>query len=176
VGAEAARRALRVDGSLPGPVRGAHVVELDRPANIAAGTVPWGVAGPLAALDPTTSTTRVAEGDDTAVAHALVTAVDRPVVVVVRDPQRRPGQAAALQTLLGARPDAVVVDMGWPTDPTDPTGTADPADRPGPAAARITTYGASRASGEAVAGLLAGVPTTPGNTSTTTTEGRTSRG
>jgi hypothetical protein len=44
--------------------------------------------------------------------------------------------------LLAARPDAIVVDMGWPD--VDPL----------PAAARITTFGASRASGEAAAAIL----------------------
>ncbi len=66
-------------------------------------------------------------------------------MVVVRDPQRRPAQAALLEALLAARPDAVVVDMGWPAA----TGTV--AAR---GVARITTYGASRASGEVVAALL----------------------
>ncbi len=45
VGADAADRAVRVDGTLPAPARGAHVVELDRPANIAAGAVPWASRG-----------------------------------------------------------------------------------------------------------------------------------
>ncbi len=125
---------------------GAHVVELDRPANIAAGAVPWGVATPLRALDPTTTSTRVPEGDEHAVASALVAAAGRPLVVVVRDAHRRPAQATALATLAAARPDAVVVDMGWP---------GDPADRP-PVAAWITTHGASRACGDAVARVLAG--------------------
>ena len=146
VGAEAARRALRIDGELPSPLTGAHVVELDRPANIAAGTVPWGVAGALAAVDPTTTAERMPEwADRDAVAAALSAATVRPLVVVVRDPQRRPAQAALLQSLLAVRPDAVVVDMGWPS--------ADPP----PAACRITTFGASRASGEAVAAVLTGV-------------------
>jgi beta-N-acetylhexosaminidase len=81
------------------------------------------------------------------VAAALTAAAGRPLVVVVRDPQRRPAQAALLEALLVARPDAVVVDMGWPAA----TGTA-----PARGVARITTYGASRASGEAVAALLTG--------------------
>jgi len=149
VGGAAAERALRVDGAVPSPLVGAHVVELERPANIAAGAVPWGVGAPLRALDPTASSARVADGDDRALASALVAAAGRPVVVVVRDAHRRPAQAAALATLTGARPDAVVVDMGWPAAPAGPATTA----------ARITTYGASRASGEAVARLLAGAPT-----------------
>ncbi|HKX72177.1 MAG TPA: glycoside hydrolase family 3 N-terminal domain-containing protein, partial [Acidimicrobiales bacterium] len=45
VGADAASRALRIDGEVPAPasLTGAHVVELERPANIAAGLVPWGI-------------------------------------------------------------------------------------------------------------------------------------
>lgn len=76
----------------------------------------------------------------------VLAAADRPLVVVVRDPGRRAAQAAALRTLVAARPDAVVVDLGWPTGPGA---------RPS-AATRITTHGASRASGEAAARLLAG--------------------
>jgi beta-N-acetylhexosaminidase len=165
IGADAARRALRVDGVLPGSVAGAHVVELDRPANIAAGAVPWGLATPLAAVDAATTATRVAEGDDRAVASALVAAGGRPLVVVVRDAHRRPAQAASLATLTAARPDAVVVDMGWP---------ADAASRP-PAAAWISTFGASRASGEAVAALLTGRPATAA-APTPVSPGRTPRG
>jgi beta-N-acetylhexosaminidase len=150
VGAEAASRALRIDGEMPapGPLAGAHVIELDRPANIAAGVVPWGIGQALRRLDATASAERLAEDADAdAVAAALTAATGRPLVVVVRDPQRRPAQAALLEALLVARPDAVVVDMGWPAA----TGTA-----PARGVARITTYGASRASGEAVAALLTG--------------------
>jgi beta-N-acetylhexosaminidase len=143
VGAEAARRAVRVEGDPLPTLAGAHVVELGRPANIAAGAVPWGIAGALAAIDPGATGVRLPESADRhAVASALGAAAGRPLVVVVRDPQRRPAQAALLHSLLGARPDAVVVDMGWP-------GT-----HPLPAAARITTHGASRASGEAAAAVL----------------------
>jgi beta-N-acetylhexosaminidase len=165
-GAAAAGRAVRVDGPLPPRIAGAHVVELDRPANIAAGPVPWGVAAELAELDPTTTATRVAEGDDRAVDTALSAARHRPLVVVVRDPHRRPAQAAALGALLAARPDAVVVDMGWPSDP--PANA--PGDR-GTGAARITTYGASRASGRAVARLLLGMPVSVPAPSPTTAGG-----
>jgi beta-N-acetylhexosaminidase len=169
-GAVAAGRAVRVDGPLPPRIAGAHVVELDRPANIAAGPVPWGVAAHLAELDPTTTATRIAEGDDRAIDPALSAARHRPLVVVVRDPHRRPAQAAVLGALLAARPDAVVVDMGWPSDlPANAFG-----DR-GTVAARITTYGASRASGRAVARLLLGMPV-PVRAPSPTTAGRTARG
>jgi beta-N-acetylhexosaminidase len=146
IGGEAARRAVRVEGELPPALSGAHVVELDRPTNIAAGPVPWGLAAPLAAADPTTTAERLAEpADGHAVAGALAAAAHRPLVVVVRDAERRPAQAALLATLLAARPDALVVDMGWPA-----------AERPPGSAARIVTFGASRASGEAAAAILVG--------------------
>jgi beta-N-acetylhexosaminidase len=145
LGAEAARRALRVDGHIPASLARAHVVELDRPANIAAGSVPWGAAASILRRDPAATATRVAEGDDRAVASALLAAGGRPLVVVTRDAPRRPAQAAALRTLLAARPDAVLVDMGWPAGDALP-----------PAAARITTYGASPACGEAAATVLLG--------------------
>jgi beta-N-acetylhexosaminidase len=146
IGAEAARRALRIDGELPPALSGAHVMELDRPANIAAGPIPWGLAAPLAAVDPTTTAERLPEsaGGD-AVAGALAAAAQRPLVVVVRDAERRPAQAAVLDAVLAARPDAIVVDMGWPA-----------AERPPGSAARIVTFGASRASGEAAAAILVG--------------------
>jgi beta-N-acetylhexosaminidase len=145
LGAEAARRALRVDGEIPSATAGAHVVELDCPANIAAGSVPWGAAASVTRCDPAATTTRVAEGDDRAVASALLAAQGRSLIVVTRDAPRRPAQAAALHALLTARPDAVLIDMGWPG------GAALPA-----AAARITTFGASPACGDAAATVLLG--------------------
>jgi beta-N-acetylhexosaminidase len=146
IGAEAARRAVRLDGELPPARSGAHVVELDRPANIAAGPVPWGLAAPLAAADPTTTAERLPESaDGDAVAGALAAAAHRPLVIVVCDAERRPAQAALLDSLLAARPEAVVVDMGWPAD-MGPPGRA----------TRIVTFGASRASGEAAAAILVG--------------------
>jgi beta-N-acetylhexosaminidase len=144
LGAEAARRALRVDGVLPA-VAGAVVVELRRPDTIAAGPVPPGVAAALGRHDPTATPACVPEGDDRAVAAALLAAQWRPLVVVARDPARRPAQAAALRILLAARPDAVLVDTGWPGGDALP-----------PASARVTTFGASPACGEAAARLLLG--------------------
>jgi beta-N-acetylhexosaminidase len=146
IGGEAARRALRIEGELPPALSGAHVVELDRPANIAAGPVPWGLAAPLAAADPSTTAERLPESaDGDRVARALAAAAHRPLVVVVRDAERRRAQRALLDTLLATRPDAVVVDMGWPA-----------AERPPGSATRIVTFGASRASGEAAAAILVG--------------------
>jgi beta-N-acetylhexosaminidase len=73
---------------------------------------------------------------------ALAPAVGRPLVLVVRDAHRHPWMAGALRTLLAARPDAVVVEMGVP------------AIRSG--RVHLATYGASRANGLAAAEVLAG--------------------
>jgi beta-N-acetylhexosaminidase len=142
VGRAAARRALRVEGALTTPCRGAHVVELRPDPCIAAGDVPWGLGAALQALDPDVTVTDIRPGDG--IEHALLAGCgERPLVVVVRDRHRHAWQAAHLERLVAARPDTVVVDMGWPGAPL-------------PAAARtwITTHGASRTSAEAVAELL----------------------
>lgn len=137
LGDEAARRALRVEGLLPRSLAGAHVVEVRRPVNIAAGVVPSRLGAPLGALDPTVTTVDVAPGDPL---PALPEG--RPLVVVVRDVQVLPGGPELLDALVTARPDAVVVDLGWPSG--DP-----PAAR-----ARVSVYGASRVGIAAVAELL----------------------
>ena len=134
----AATRALRVEGELPATLPGAHVVELAAPANIAVGAVTWGVGVHLAALDPGVTVERVGLGRAPAPPPA-----DRPLVVVTRDAHRHADQRAALDHLLAARPDAIVVELGWP----DPSPAA-------AAAARVVTHGASAASGAAVARLL----------------------
>jgi beta-N-acetylhexosaminidase len=116
------------------------VVELRPLPGIAAGDVPWGLATALTTVDPATTVTRVGEADGTDA--ALAGAVSRPLVIVKRDRHRHPWQRDQLTHLLAARPDAIVVDMGWPSEP------------PLPAATWITTFGASRASAESVAALL----------------------
>ena len=139
-GAAVARAALRVEGAPVRGGRGMHVVELRPSPGIPAGDVPWGLQAPLASIDPTTTGTALHERDG--VDAALARAEGRPLVVVTRDRHRHHWQAAQLDQLLAARPDAVVVDMGWPS-----------AVPPG-AATWITTFGASRASAAAVAELL----------------------
>jgi len=146
VGCTAARRALRVEGAPTMACRGAHVVELRPEPNIAAGEVPWGLGPALHALDPDVTVTAVGPEDELDDA-VLAGAVGRPLVVVVRDRHRHRWQAAHLDRLVAARPDAIVVDMGWPGAP--PPGPPPPASR-----TWITTHGASRASAEAVAELL----------------------
>jgi len=152
IGAAAARRAVRVtvsperDGLLPltGP---AHVVEFAPPGNIAIGAeTPWGVGAPLAALLPGTTTVRLAASDlppDVEPPAALIAdAGDRPLVLVVRDLHRHDWMGAAVTRALTARPDAVVVELGVPARIVGDV--------------HLATYGATRASGWAAAGILAG--------------------
>ena len=63
--------------------------------------------------------------------------------VVVRDPHRHQWMDALVAQIVRERPDAVVIDTGWP-------GWSPPA-----RATHVVTYGASWASGEAVVELLA---------------------
>ncbi|MET7980948.1 glycoside hydrolase family 3 protein [Streptomyces mirabilis] len=144
VGLVAARRALTVTRA-PSyePVGAAPFVAAFTPvANIAVGDeTPWGVAAELARLLPGTETGSFAgEGAATAV---LAAAGSRRVVAVVRDEHRHPWMAAALDTLLGERPDTIVVEMGIPQAP--PRG-----------ALHIATHGAARVCGRAAAEVIAG--------------------
>jgi beta-N-acetylhexosaminidase len=141
VGRAAARRALRVAGAPATLDRGAVVVELRPDPGIAAGEVPWGLGPALQALDPDVTIAAVRAGDSIEGALSAGSG-ERPLVVVVRDRHRHPWQAAHLERLVAARPDAIVVDMGWPGAPLPAARTW------------ITTHGASRASAEAVAELL----------------------
>lgn len=87
----AARAAFVVEGDL-GDLRGARVVSIGTPANIAVGEGPWG-------LEPDVL---LAPGDPLP---------DGPLVVQVRDAHRYPEVTAALAGLLAP---SVVVEWGWP--------------------------------------------------------------
>ncbi|WLW52305.1 glycoside hydrolase family 3 protein [Streptomyces sp. YU58] len=148
VGLRAARRALGVtDGSTGAgtftPLTEApYVAALTPVANIAVGDeTPWGVAAELARLLPGTETGSYA-GDDAGTA-ALAAAGPRRIVAVVRDEHRHPWMAAALDTLLAARPDTIIVEMGLPQ--STPRG-----------ALHIATHGAARVCGRAAAEVIAG--------------------
>ncbi|ATW50442.1 glycoside hydrolase family 3 protein [Streptomyces peucetius] len=149
IGLVAARRAVRVTpGELPyEPVTEAPYVAAFTPvANIAVGDeTPWGVAAELTALLPGTRTDTYTEGDDTPelVAHVLGAAADRRIVAVVRDVHRHPWMANALEALLAARPDTVVVEMGL--NRAAPRG-----------ALHIATHGAARVCGRAAAEVVTG--------------------
>jgi beta-N-acetylhexosaminidase len=138
VGIVAARRALRLDGT-PGPMADPVLVEVVPPSNIAVGTVPWGLstwAGPASVYRVSTSDARPA-----AVHDVLAAASGRPLLVVVRDAHRYPVAQDVVLSLLAARPDAVIVEMGLPVW------------RP-PALAYLATFGATRASSRAAAEIL----------------------
>ncbi|MFG1669548.1 glycoside hydrolase family 3 protein [Streptomyces sp. Y7] len=144
IGLVAARRALRPTASAPfTPLTEAPFVAALTPvANIAVGDeTPWGVAAELARLIPGTETgSYTGEGAGRAV---LAAAEGRRVVAVVRDEHRHPWMATALDDLLAARPDTIVVEMGVPQ------ATAR-------GALHIATYGAARVCGRAAAEVIAG--------------------
>ncbi|MFD8938259.1 glycoside hydrolase family 3 protein [Streptomyces sp. NPDC059578] len=143
IGLVAARRALQVtrgDG-YSGPVTGTPFVATFTPeANIAVGDeTPWGVAAELRALLPGT------EGEgftgDASGEAALKAAGDRRIVAVVRDAHRHPWMRDAVATLVAARPDTVVVEMGVPQ--STPVGSL-----------YVATHGAARVCGTAAAEAL----------------------
>ncbi|GAA0308376.1 glycoside hydrolase family 3 protein [Streptomyces polychromogenes] len=141
IGLEAARRALVVSGT-PAPVAAPYVATLAPVANIAVGDeTPWGVAAELAALVPGTVSDVYPEG--ASAGDVLAAAGDRTVVAVVRDAHRHPWMAEALDALVAARPDTVVVEMGVPR--AEPRGSL-----------YIATHGASRVCGRAAAEVIAG--------------------
>jgi beta-N-acetylhexosaminidase len=138
VGMVAARRALRLEGT-PGPVIDPVLVEIVPPSNIAVGTVPWGLstwADPASVYRISTS-----DAQPTATDEVLAAASGRPLLVVVRDAHRYPVARDIVLRMLAARPDAVVVEMGLPV--WHP-----------PAHAYLVTFGATRASSRAAAGIL----------------------
>ncbi|WP_406258694.1 glycoside hydrolase family 3 protein [Streptomyces nigra] len=144
IGLVAARRALRLTGAGSfTPLTGApYVAALTPVVNIAVGDeTPWGVAAELAGLLPGTRTGSYT-GEDAARA-ALEAAGDRRIVAVVRDEHRHPWMATALDDLLTARPDTIVVEMGVPQ--ATPRG-----------ALHIATHGAARVCGRAAAEVIAG--------------------
>ncbi|MQY14631.1 Beta-hexosaminidase [Streptomyces sp. RB5] len=156
VGLAAARRAVRVTRGQVRPITGApHVVELSPVMNLAVdGSTPWGVAAPLRELIPGTTSVRLTQEqldgrDDALRVQGLGPAGGRPLVVVVRDAARHRWMTDAVATVLTVRPDATVVEMGFPSG--EPLG-----------AVHLITHGATRVSGiaaaEVLVGALAGAP------------------
>jgi beta-N-acetylhexosaminidase len=136
LGLAAARRAVRVEGSLV-ELTAPLVVQLVSGQSIAEGRVPWGLAPHL---DGTEQLEVVAaEASPEAIADR---AGSRPIVVVGRHTHRFPASRELIERLAAERPVAVV-EMGWPS-----------AWRPANARAFVTTHGASLANGRAAAEAL----------------------
>ncbi|MEU6209416.1 glycoside hydrolase family 3 protein, partial [Streptomyces sp. NPDC047023] len=132
---------LSSDLGSAGPLTRAYVATLTPVANIAVGDeTPWGLADELAALVPGTVSGRYPQG--ATAADVLAAAGDRTVVAVVRDAHRHPWMTEALDALVEARPDTVVVEMGLPR--AEPRG-----------ALHIATHGAARVCGRAAAEVIA---------------------
>ncbi|MGK5678897.1 glycoside hydrolase family 3 N-terminal domain-containing protein [Actinoplanes sp. URMC 104] len=132
----AARRAVRVEGSLDG-LTTPLVVQLVSGYSIAEGRVPWGL-GPH--LDGVEQVEVVA--DPAAAAELSARAGSRPIVVVGRHVHRT-AAARELIERLAATHAVGVVEMGWPSSW-----------RPAGARAFMTTQGASLANGRAAAEAL----------------------
>ncbi|MEV8567205.1 glycoside hydrolase family 3 protein [Streptomyces sp. NPDC051322] len=144
IGLTAARRALKITAGARLPQTTTPYVAAFTPVtNIAVGhETPWGIAVELTALLPGTETGTYDAGSS--VDEVLRAAAARRIVAVVRDVHRHPWMAAALDGLLAARPDTVVVEMGVPR--AAPRGSL-----------HIATHGAARVCGRAAAEVIAGV-------------------
>ncbi|MFJ8664009.1 glycoside hydrolase family 3 protein [Streptomyces sp. NPDC093795] len=144
IGLVAARRALKVTrGERPyTPMTSAPYVASFTPiANFAVGDeTPWGIAAELGRLLPGTET---GSYDEPSVDAVLSAAGERRIVAVVRDAHRHPWMTEALDGLVAARPDTVVVEMGL--NEAEPRG-----------ALHIATHGAARVCGRAAAEAVVG--------------------
>ncbi|MFI8002375.1 glycoside hydrolase family 3 protein [Streptomyces sp. NPDC086010] len=144
IGLIAARRAVRVTGAAEPLDAPPYVAALTPVANIAVGEeTPWGVAAELARLLPGTATDTYGGEHGSPAAEVLRAAGERRVVAVVRDAHRHAWMGEALDTLVAARPDTIVVEMGLPVGP--PRGVL-----------HIATHGAARVCGIAAAEAITG--------------------
>ncbi|MCY1140441.1 glycoside hydrolase family 3 protein [Actinoplanes sp. Pm04-4] len=136
LGLAAARRAVRVEGSLSGfgtPL----VVQLVSGYSIAEGRVPWGLSPHLDGIEQVEVVAADASATDLA-----ARAGNRPIVIVGRHTHRKPESRALVEQLASTH--AVgVVEMGWPSTW-----------RPSQVRAFVTTHGASLANGRAAAEAL----------------------
>jgi len=136
LGYAAARRAIRVEGSLVELID-PLVVQLESGYSIAEGRVPWGLKPHLNGTDLVQVV--ASEASPEALAER---AGSRPIVVVGRHAHRTEA-ARTLIERLAAGHTVAVVEMGWPSGW-----------RPVGARAFLTTYGASHANGRAAAEAL----------------------
>jgi beta-N-acetylhexosaminidase len=165
VGLAAARRAVSVYGELKplaGPV---HVVEFAPPVSVAIDPcTAWGLSAPLARLIPDTTSSVVGppatatetvglvsmqvvvEGAALDVAPLLAAAEGRALVLAVRDLHRHRWMTDAVEGLIAARPDAVVVETGLPHALAETFAAR--------GVAAVATYGAARVCALAAAETL----------------------
>jgi beta-N-acetylhexosaminidase len=136
VGAAAAHRALRIDGSVAIGDGSPYVIVLQTEPTIAAGAAGFGFADAIRAVWPDATVADVRQsGSDPGQTPGSV-------VVAMRDAGRHPWQREYVTRLLRERPDAIVVETGLPA--WLPEG-----------AATVTTYGAARVNLEAAVAALA---------------------
>lgn len=136
LGYAAARRAIRIEGTLAG-LTDPLVVQLESGHSIAEGRVPWGLRPHV---NGTELVTVVAA--DAAPGSIADRAGARPIVLVGRHTHRSAATRALIERLAASHAVAVV-EMGWPSGW-----------RPAGARAFVTTYGASHANGRAAAEAL----------------------
>jgi beta-N-acetylhexosaminidase len=141
LGLAAARRGLRVEGTLP--TDAATIVQLEPPATIAVGEVPWGLYPHVSGVlrQPTTVDAPPAE----VAAKLAAGSTGRPIVVVSRDTHRHASARQIVEALCAIHSSVVLVEMGWPA-----------AWRPNGLAAYVASHGAAAANARAVAELLDG--------------------
>lgn len=160
LGYAAARRAVRVEGSVEGLVR-PLIVQIESNYSIAEGRVPWGLGPHLDAPLPDAPFPDRPHPDgprpdgvdqlrvnaaETTVDTLVGAAGDRSIVVVGRHIHRTVAARTLVEALAKVHP-VVVVEMGWPS-----------AWRPAGARAFVVTYGASHANGRAAAEALGLTP------------------
>lgn len=136
LGYAAARRAVRVEGSLT-DLGTPLVVQLVSSSTIAEGRVPWGLGPHVGGAEQL----RVV-ATETDVPTLVERAAGRPIVLVGRHVHRLAEAPALIEALAATHP-VVLVEMGWPS-PWRPAGVR----------AFVTTYGASHANGRAAAETL----------------------
>jgi beta-N-acetylhexosaminidase len=140
IGAEAARRALRVRGDVAldgSPL----VIELEPPPMVAAGPAAHGLGSEISARRPASDVVSIHEPTRDLAALAR-SAEGRPLVLVLRDAARHSWQRDTASDLIELRPDAVVVETGLPGwTPSETT-------------AYIETFGSGRVNLVAAADLL----------------------
>ncbi|MET0495277.1 MAG: glycoside hydrolase family 3 N-terminal domain-containing protein [Actinoplanes sp.] len=136
IGYAAARRAIRVEGSLV-DITDPLVVQIESGPTQAEGRVPWGLKPHLSGVEQISVV--AADASPGALAEH---AGSRPIVLVGRRVHRTETTRALIE-ILAASHTVAVVEMGWPSSW-----------RPRGARAFLTTYGASHANGRAAAEAL----------------------